>query len=112
MYIHIAYILSSKKNIELLTKSLTNIIYHSQPRIYDKETVSVVRGNERSSQKIEEKPKDEYQELVKIYEKLYGEIGEAYLRYRLTLMIIQGIPRDEAIKRLYSEVKDFRVYEK
>lgn len=112
MYIHIVYILSSKKSIELLTKSLTNIMYHSQPRTYSKGTISVMRGDKRSSQKVEEKPKDEYQELVKIYKKLYGGIGEAYLKYRLTLMIIQGIPRDEAIKRLYSEVKDFKVYEK
>ena len=98
-YIHLSYIVTSKKNIEALRKSIEELL---ASRIGGGARVETSSGKERAfADKI-------LDELTSVYKRLYGEKGSELLKYRLSLFILQGIPREEAIKKLYSEVKEFR----
>ncbi len=97
-YIHLSYVVTSKRNIDILKKSLDELL------------TKISRVERMEKKEVAEKTLVEkiYGELLSLYKKLYGDYGEEYLNYRIALLVLQGLPRDEAIRKLYSEVKEFK----
>ncbi len=48
---------------------------------------------------------NEYEKLKTLYREIYGENGEALLNYKLNTLVMHGMPRNEAIKKLLKQIE-------
>ncbi len=102
IYIHIIYVVSSKKNLYSVEKTMLTLL----------KSIGNLSQDKGASEK-QEKTKDKeniaiLEELKRYYRRIYGEVGEDLLKYRITLMLFNGIPEKEILKKLLSEIKDIR----
>ena len=61
--------------------------------------------SKRNRKELEAKIMNEYEKLKNLYKKIYGENGEALLNYKLNTLVMHGMPRNDAIKKLLKEVE-------
>ncbi|WFO76144.1 hypothetical protein J4526_04745 [Desulfurococcaceae archaeon MEX13E-LK6-19] len=92
-YAHISHITTSRAYLRRLDETLKQLLEEKPPVTLETPKIT----------EIEKSLKD-------IYRKLYGDKGDEYLSYRLTvLMITKNMKKEEALKKLYDEVKEIRV---
>lgn len=91
-YAHISHLTTSKTYLKRIDETLKQLL--KERPLYEKTT----------------HPVELEKSLREIYRKLYGSKGEEYLSYRLTvLMMMKNMSREEALKKLYDEVKEINV---
>ena len=100
-YIHILYITTSKKSISTVEKTLLTLFGD----------LSLKTHNSKAGEKgMKEKAEYDklYNELKSIYKKIYGEFGEEYFRFRYMVLLINGLPPNEILKKFLSEIRNIR----
>lgn len=72
-----------------------------------KKLLSIVfeEHTKRDKKELEAKIMNEYEKLKKLYREIYGENGEALLNYKLNTLVMHGMPRNDAIKKLLKEIE-------
>ncbi len=91
-YMHLAHTAGSEKTLDKIERLMETVLARRET------------GGEKPG------PGDEkiYQELLEIYRGIYGERGKEYLDYRLTLLVMSGFMRSNALRKLLEETKSFK----
>lgn len=56
---------------------------------------------------VKKTPQDDLScEVIKEYRKVYGSFGDDLFKFRLSSLVVSGIPYDEALRKLAEELKD------
>lgn len=100
-YIHVLYITSSKKNISMVEKTLLTLLGGMDLATHRSKASDKGVKEETEYNKL-------YEELKNIYREIYGELGEEYFQFRFMILLINGMPPNEILKKFLSEIKNIR----
>lgn|GEM_PF-2861094 len=100
-YIHVLYISSSKKSISMVERTLLTLLGNVGLKTHE----SKASGKERKERAEYDKL---YNELRNIYKEMYGEFGEEYFKFRYMVLLINGMPPNEILKKFLSEIRNIR----
>lgn len=100
-YIHVLYITSSKKNISMVEKTLLTLLRNMDLSTHRSKASDKEVKEETEYNKL-------YEELKNIYREIYGELGEEYFQFRFKILLINGMPPKEILKKFLSEINNIR----
>ena len=100
-YIHVLYITSSRKSVSMVEKTLLTLLRDIGLKTSESKT-----SGEKNK---EEEYKKLYNELKGIYKDMYGEFGEEYFRFRYMILLVNGMPPNEILKKFLSEIRNIRI---
>ncbi len=104
-YIHVMHVTTSQKSMSMVEKTLLTLL----------ENIGL-KGSNQEGEKKKSSEKTEfnrmYEEVKRLYRELYGEWGEEYFRFRYTILLVNGMPPNEILKKFLSEIRNIRDKEK
>ena len=100
-YIHVLYITSSRKSVSMVEKTLLTLLRDIGLKTSESKT-SEEKNKEEEYKKL-------YNELKGIYKDMYGEFGEEYFRFRYMILLVNGMPPNEILKKFLSEIRNIRI---